>query len=394
MKKLNAVFLAIILSFILAPSAHAGTLDEVKFYVENYYYKEIPANLDSMKTIEEVTNALDTYSYYMTKSEFDSYLKAIGEHMPADDSILMSSGLTNAVSSKTLYGHIGYIKISNFSTEMENTIDLHWTRLKNRGAQRLIIDLRDNLGGFVESAEELLGFFQGSKNAYNIYTREENKLVPTTPYTNQFPKETYILINKHSASASEIVAVSLKDEFASTLVGGKSFGKGTIQSFFQLGVNGGSGVLRLTTGEFKGPKGTTVNQIGIAPDIPTDIGKELTKAHGIALEKVLKKQRYTQMAPIKMTNPSAAIHINLPQPTNFQGSKSSHRVELVRLGGSAVPITFTQASDYQSISITAQETLSLDEEYMVILNPETKRLNGKRTKSGQYTRITSNSVAK
>lgn len=394
MKKLNAALLAIILTIILAPVAQASTLDEVKFYVKNYYYKEVPAHLETMQTIDEVTRSLDAYSYYMTKKEFDAYLKMISEHLPVEDNMTTTALLANAVTSKTLYGHTGYIKITNFSANIENTIALHWTRLKNQGAQRLIVDLRDNPGGFVESAEQLLSFFGGAKNAYYINTRHETKLVSTTPNTKRFPDETYLLLNRQSASASEIVAVSLKDQKAATIIGEKSFGKGTMQSFFQLGINGENGVLRLTTAEFKGPKGTAVNKIGITPDITAAPGKELAQAHRIALEKLLNKQAYTKLNPIQNVSSGTPIQINLPQPTNFQGTQLANRVELVQLGGGTMPITITQSKDYQSISIQPQTSLSPDAEYVVILHPETKRLNGKRTKSGLYTIVTPNSVKK
>lgn len=394
MKKLNAAILAVILTIILTPAAHASTLDEVKFYVKNYYYKEVPAHLESMQTIDEVTKSLDKYSYYMTKTEFDAYLKMISEHLPGEDNFISPLSFTNMVSSKTLYGHTGYIKITNFSANIENTIALHWTRLKNRGAQRLIIDLRDNPGGFVESAEQVLGFFGGAKNAYYLNTRHDTKLVSTIPNAKLFPDETYLLLNRQSASASEIVAVSLKDQKAATIIGEQSFGKGTVQSFFQLGIDGANGVLRLTTGEFKGPKGTAVNKVGVTPDIMAAPGKEVAQAHRIALEKLLNKQAYTQLNPIQIESQETSIQMNLPQPTNFQGTQTANRVELVQLGGGTIPITVTQSKDYQSLTIQTEKSLDPNAAYIAILHPEAKRLNGKRTKSGLYTMVTFDTVKK
>src|SRR5690606_6672358 len=136
--------------------------------------------------------------------------------------------------SKMLHGNIGYIKINTFSTNMDKVVTKHYSDLKKQGVDKLIIDLRYNGGGYVESAEQFLGHCEGVKTAYEMKTREGTTTVKPMQSKIKFPKQTYVLVNRYSASASEIVAASLQDQNAAIIVGEKTKGKGTIQSFFEF----------------------------------------------------------------------------------------------------------------------------------------------------------------
>jgi len=261
---------------------------------------------------------------------------------------------------------------------------MHWKALEKRGAKTLVIDLRNNGGGIVQSAEEFLGLFRGVKSSFYIYTRHKEELRTLKSIQTLFPKDVYVLINQQSASASEIVAVSLKDQKAATIIGQNTFGKGTIQSFFPLP---DSSVLKLTTGQFKGPAGTVVNKTGVIPEIVTSPGEELTEAHRIILEKSLNKHYTKKLIPIIISDPNARIQIKLPHKMNFSTLETSNRVELVQIGGGALPISISQHKDYRTIDIKPQSPLEKGKEYIAIFRPEIKQLNGKRSKLGVYTRI-------
>ena len=245
MKKMKIVLLTIMTLFLFTPIAQAsGVLEDVKFFVDTYYYGDMPENLHTMKTVDEVVNSLDEYSRYMSAEEYRTYLGAVAATKPAP--------ILHPIQSSMLYGGIGYIKVTTFSADLGKQIETHWAKLKKAGATGLIIDLRYNGGGYVESAEQLLGFYQGVTDAYYLKTREGNKMIKPIPTKIKFPKQSYVLVNRYSASASEIVAASLIDQQAATIVGETTKGKGTVQSFFEFD-NGGA--LKLTIGQFTGPKG-------------------------------------------------------------------------------------------------------------------------------------------
>ncbi|WP_438315138.1 S41 family peptidase [Sporosarcina sp. FA9] len=392
MGKMNiSTLFAIIISFLLITTAQASTLDEVKSIVESDYYGEIPKNLREMSSIQEIIKTLDKYTQLMTNGEYDQYMKMIGEEKLENvDLVAALPSLQTTVTSKILYGDTGYIRITNFSAELGSHIAIHWNSLKKRGATKLIIDLRDNGGGFVESAQELLGFFEGVKNSFHIYTRYEEKLMPVVPTMLKFPKDTFVLINRRSASASEIVAVSLKEQQAATIVGEKSYGKGTIQSFYPLT----DGVLKITTGQFTGPAGTVVNKTGVQPDIGALPDQEVMTAHGEIIEKSLTDKYSKKLFTLALKNSYEPFRIHLPHKMNFSQTGTSNRVELVQLGGGAVPITISQSEDFKSVMIQPNQALDDKAEYIVIVHPELKYVNGKRSKKGVYTLISFSNVNK
>lgn len=392
MGKMNiSTLFAVVLSFLLITTAQASTLDEVKSIVESDYYGEIPENLQEMSSIQEIIKSLDKYTQLMSKSEYDQYMKMIGEEkLENEDFVATLPSLQTTVTSKILYGNTGYIRITNFSADLGSNVAIHWKSLKKRGATKLIIDLRNNGGGLVDSAQELLGFFEGVKSSFHIYTRYEEKLMPIVPADPKFPKDTFVLINRRSASASEIVAVSLKDQKAATIVGERSLGKGTIQSFYPLT----EGVLKITTGQFTGPAGTVVNKSGVLPDIGALPDREVMTVHGEILDQYLTDRKNTKQFSIALKNTYEPFSVNLPHKMNFSQAGTSNRVELIQLGGGTVPITISQSEDYRSVMI--QPVLALDDksEYVVIVHPELKYVGGKRSKKGVYAFITFNSVKK
>ncbi|WP_342513210.1 S41 family peptidase [Sporosarcina sp. FSL K6-1522] len=393
MKKLNSALLAIILSFLLVPAvnANANTLNEVKFYVGNYYYGTVPKNLATMKNIQEITNALDAYSIYMTKIEYELFKAILGTEASADAPIAISGTPLAAptpshVSSDMLYGNTGYMKITTFPTNLGNSVEQHWRKLQQQGATSLIIDLRDNGGGFVESAEQLTGFFQGAPNAYYVMRRMGSEMVPVIPANSRFPKDTYLLVNRKSASASEMVAIAVKDQKVATLVGETTRGKGTIQSIFEL--NDG-GALKMTTAQFTGPSGTIVNQIGIQPHIEAPNGMELNAAHRRIMENTLAKQAITKIASPTSIRPTEPIQLQLPHKMNLQGPYASHKVEVVKLASrTTIPVAVEYGEDNQMLTLKPKQQLEAGSEYLVIIEPTLKRLNGKIVKTGIYTTIT------
>ena len=194
-----------------------------------------------------------------------------------------------------LYGNVGYIGLNTFSDDGATLVQQAKEALQKQGATSFILDLRNNGGGFVHTAEELVGLFPKSPYAYALHTRKQDGLVKSVQQTSLFPANTKVLINGYSASASEMVAGALVDQKSATLYGQTTYGKGSMQSFYNL--SDGS-YLKLTVANFTGPKGTIIHKTGVKPQITTTVGQELEKAH---LDAILEANKtYKKMPHYKM----------------------------------------------------------------------------------------------
>ncbi|WP_252501980.1 S41 family peptidase [Sporosarcina sp. Marseille-Q4943] len=389
MKKIQSILLAFMTIILLAPYASAQTalsaeaeaarVDDIKFFVENFYYGDIPENLHAMTTINEIIDSLDEYSRYMSADEYMNYVAAVG----ADD--LALHNLTEpAVTSHMLYGNIGYMKITTFSANMDKAVTKHYTNLKNKGADKLIIDLRYNGGGYVESAEQLLGHFEGVKTAYEMKTREGTTTIKPVQSKLKFPKQTYVLVNRYSASASEIVAASLKDQNAAIIVGEKTKGKGTIQSFFEF--EDGS-ALKLTIGEFTGPKKSKIHRTGISPTIASEHDQELSTIHARLLKDSLSQKSYKQVDKLQEVPTNKTFHLHFTQKMNLTGTNTSNKVELIKVGGVAVPISI-KPNGTDMLDVTPLKQMQKGGSYFLVVHPGIANDTGRTTKQGIFTPIT------
>ncbi len=171
-----------------------------------------------------------------------------------------------SVKSKMLEQGIGYIRISQFQEHTARDAERNLKKLKEEKMQSLIIDLRNNPGGLLTSAVEISEqFLEPGKLIVSIKGRDEKK----EEYSSNGPagQSNYpmiILVNEGSASASEIVSGALQDWGRAVVVGTQTFGKGSVQTILPL--SDGSG-LRLTTAKYYTPKGRSIQNIGIDPDI-------------------------------------------------------------------------------------------------------------------------------
>jgi len=165
---------------------------------------------------------------------------------------------------ETQKGRIGYIMITRFgaktSQEMASALD----EIFQKGVQGILLDLRNNPGGYLNSAIDVASYFVDkgvivkTRNAYGVEEVYESK-------GNKYPNvPVVILVNRGSASASEIVAGALRDHNVAKIVGQRTFGKGSVQTGFPL-ANGGT--LYLTTARYMTPSGEDIHRRGIEPDV-------------------------------------------------------------------------------------------------------------------------------
>jgi len=167
---------------------------------------------------------------------------------------------------KMLEGNIGYVRLSQFQDQSAKDVASAVRKLREQKMQSLILDLRNNPGGLLNSAVEVSEQFVGlSRLIVYIKTREGRK-DDYISHIKEQPEDypVIVLVNEGSASASEIVAGALQDWGRAVVIGVQTFGKGSVQTILPLG--DGSG-LRLTTAKYYTPKGRSIHGTGIAPDI-------------------------------------------------------------------------------------------------------------------------------
>jgi carboxyl-terminal processing protease len=153
----------------------------------------------------------------------------------------------------------GYIKINRFAETTYKEFKTGLTRLKQNGIESLVIDLRDNGGGYMEEAVAIADEFLKDKQLI-VFTKNKNGTTEKTYATKSGSFETgrvYVLINENSASASEILAGAIQDNDRGTIVGRRSFGKGLVQR--EMDFNDGSAV-RLTVARYYTPTGRSIQK--------------------------------------------------------------------------------------------------------------------------------------
>jgi carboxyl-terminal processing protease len=191
-----------------------------------------------------------------------------GKEDPFDVRIVRDVIRINAVKSR-LEGDIVYVKISTFNEQTHANLVKQVEALKKqlgRAARGFIVDLRNNPGGLLDQAINVSDAFL-DKGAIVL---TKGRLVEETQRANARPgdiadgKPIVVLVNGGSASASEIVAGALQDHRRATIVGTRSFGKGSVQTIIPLG---GNGAIRLTTARYYTPSGRSIQAKGIEPDI-------------------------------------------------------------------------------------------------------------------------------
>lgn len=304
-----------------------------------------------------------------------------------DGSILKKTLLRKAfsvpnVTSKLLYGQVGYISLNSFSNDTASLISKAVRELQGKGASTFILDLQNNGGGYVTAAEQLIGMFPNAKYAYILEEVMGTSSVPSSDkQTTMFPANTKVLVNALSASSSEMTAAALLDQKAATLYGQKTYGKGSMQAFYEL--EDGS-YLKLTVGHFYGPSKTKINNVGIKPNVVTK-GDAIYQAHFDSIAASL--PTYKKLTSLKNVATDKTFTINFSK--QLATSVDSKSVELVELGGNTIKVTATQTGE--KLSVKPTKPLVAGKEYALIIHPSLNDASGKKLKKGSYLQI---SVAK
>ncbi|MEM1364504.1 MAG: S41 family peptidase [Pseudomonadota bacterium] len=203
-------------------------------------------------------------------SDIDLTLVREGADGPIDVTLTREVIRLQAVRSRVEGDDIGYIKITSFTGQtfdgLTRAIEKINDELGEENVKGYVLDLRLNPGGLVDQAVSVSDAFLDRGEIVSLRGRDpqQNKRFNARPGDMVNGKPVVILMNGGSASASEIVAGALQDLKRATIVGSRSFGKGSVQTIIPLG---GNGALRLTTALYYTPSGKSIQAKGIAPDI-------------------------------------------------------------------------------------------------------------------------------
>lgn len=198
-------------------------------------------------------------------------LTLLSEGQTREVSVVRQNIVSPAVESE-VDGEIGILKVNRFGDDTVSLSRKYASEFVEKGVKKVILDLRNNPGGTVGAAQGLLGIWLDNQIA--MTERRGSEIVKTLRTTGApilGNMKTVVLINGNSASASEITAGALREYGKATLVGQKSYGKGSVQ--IVLGLPGGS-QMKVTEARWYTPKGKNIDKTGIEPDVKIDLSSD------------------------------------------------------------------------------------------------------------------------
>ncbi|MDQ7093922.1 S41 family peptidase [Desulfosporosinus sp. PR] len=318
------------------------------------------------------------------------------------------------VEGSVLDGHIGYIQLESFGDETPVEFASTVVKLDYQNVDSWVIDLRDNGGGYLTSAISLAGFFIGPNVAVKVKDRTgvlQLYQAPDQPFRLNQP--IIFLTNENSASASEILTSAVKDYREATIVGTRTYGKGTVQTIFPLS-NGG--VLKMTVDHFYSAFGHEINRVGITPDVNIVNADPLKAAELMLSDKqsaldlattpdyweawrelanstatTVKPESYSLYYPdYHKADEIANVPLTKKFEVHFNGavdwqSVNDSSIELIdSMTGERVLTTF-ETLDSSDVQVIPEQALSADSTYWLVIHPTVKNTSGKILSGGTVT---------
>lgn len=240
------------------PSQKAGIQSEdiiVKVNDEEVKKNDLESTIKLMRGNEEVGSEVKV----TVKRIVDSEEKIL------DFTIKREEITTESVNSKLLDNGVLYVQITNFAAKTGADFEKAVDEGISKGAKSLIIDLRNNPGGLLTAVKQVADKLLPESTIMKIVDSKGKETIEKASGKG-IDLPIVVLINKGSASASEVLSVALHDNKKATLVGEKSFGKGIIQSIFPINNGGKTEGIKMTVAEYFGPNGTKIHKVGLEPD--------------------------------------------------------------------------------------------------------------------------------
>ena len=316
------------------------------------------------KATEEVSNQLKGPA----KTEVNVTVERYGADEPLDIKIVRRNIQINPVPySGMVDDQVGFIMLNNFTRDCAKEVEKKLERLKNEGAEKIVLDLRSNPGGLMEEAVKLANLFlpKGSevvRTKGKIERWDKVYRAPRAPVDTVIPLT--VLIDRRSASASEIVAGAIQDHDRGVIVGKRSFGKGLVQTTRSLPYNT---KLKVTTAKYYIPSGRCIQaldyshrnedgSVGYVPDsliseYETANGRTVYDGGGISPDVIVEDEDYgnivyaliSQQAVFEYANRFQAEHESIQTPSTFSVTDSMYH-NFVAFVDSLKDFKYTSAS--------------------------------------------------
>lgn len=241
-----------------------------------YVYENTPAEKagiqpgDIIKSIDGIDFSNATYSTVSSSIKLTEkgsvtiglYRPDTGEEYTVDVEVAQIEETT--IFAKMLEDNIGYIQIRGFQTATLESFKEHFETLKQQGMKSLILDVRDNPGGYVNTVFDILDYMLPECDLLKTEKRGGKTRVYSSDKSAALDIPCVLLVNEESASASEILTGAMKDNGAATVVGVKTYGKGIVQATYPL-LDGSA--VKLTVEKYFTPLGNDIHEQGIEPDV-------------------------------------------------------------------------------------------------------------------------------
>lgn len=505
------IFLTITLMFPRLALAQVTQLDEIRFFLSNYYAEPVKDDVLNAPTVADLLARLgDPYTLVMSEQDYQSFsgyveqryvgiginlnvvvegaqISYVIKGSPADQNGLKVGDTITSLDGRSIKGlsreqlipivkgpegswlectylrtgssyttkiqrqaftvpsvtgemkpfNTGYVQLTSFASETGSLFGTCLDNLRPQKPQAYIVDLRDNGGGYLQTAQEIAGYFIGNDVAMQIYYRNSPpRLLQAVAQKSAVNKPTIVLVNHYTASASESLALALKDHGKAVLIGTQTYGKGCGQQIFPLS---SGGYLKMTTTYLLSPLSVSINKIGITPDLlienedPLQAAllllsgsdsmvkdgliklnlanqsfyidtrsasqTEYWKAYGEMLDKAgskimigkagnweaaspiaLKDRRLLYYPAYQLGNDGLGLTADnaftLHFPQNIDGQTIDNKVELIASdSGERIPLSFS-CGNGSDVQVTAQKNLLSDTSYWLVLHPGIQYANG------------------
>ena len=223
---------------------------------------EIDGESTVSKSAEEVSNSIKE-----TLGK-DVKIKYLRNDEEKTTTITVNNVIIPSVNAENFNG-VGYLQIETFSNTTYSQFKTALELLEKENINSLIIDVRDNTGGYLEAATKITELFiEKGEIIYQLEKQGNIDRIHKDETEEHRDYEVAVLINSNSASASEILAAALRDSYGAKLIGQISYGKGTVQE--QEKLDSGE-ILKYTTAYWLTPNGLKINNVGLVPDIEVEL---------------------------------------------------------------------------------------------------------------------------
>ena len=222
--------------------------------------------IDESTSLKDVTNLIKNKKSVRLSIKRDNEVKEFNINIKKIEKPVVTKKIFEKNNKK-----VGYIYLSTFSENAGTQVKETLKKLDDENIDSLIFDVRSNTGGYLTSVTEILNLFLKKGHLmYSLEEKDKKKMYYDTT-KEEYDKDVVVLIDRKTASASEILASSLKESYGATIVGTTSYGKGKVQNTYKLSKDT---MLKYTTAKWYTPSGNSIDEVGITPGIYVTLGKE------------------------------------------------------------------------------------------------------------------------